>query len=467
MLKTLLFFLLPALVHAAPTEPISLAAVLQSVNSQYPPLLMALIERDIASGRLRQAQGAFDLNFLSKGSFNPSGFYDGSAADFVFDQPLPFWGGNAFAGYRVSSGSLADYDKNRTQIDGELRMGLRLNLLRDGPIDSRRAALWKARLDQEIADPFIQRQRLDITRTATRAYVNWLAMGLRLGVTENLRRIAQDRDDAIAQLVEAGQLAPIVKVDNERLVLSRELAVVQAQRRFEAASIELSLFFRDAQAEPMRITRQHLATEFPKIEMVLRENVAPATLAAYRLRPELRRINLVAQKFGIDEKLAKNGLLPNLDLTASVSEDVGRSPYKDLNETESMLGLEFKMPLPLNEASGRLEVVKAELARLDADAKFTRDRIGAEIQDAWSAISAAYLQIGQTRRNVELSEQLEAGERERFEKGASDLLALQIREQAAFDARLMEVDARADFFRAKADFEAATAVALKRAVQAK
>lgn len=462
MLKSLCLFLLPLLAHAATVEPISLAAVVKSVNSQYPPYLMALIERDIAAGRLRQAQGAFDLNFLSKGSFNPSGFYDGSSADFVFDQPLPFWGGNAFAGYRISSGYLADYDKSRTQVDGELRMGLRLNLLRDGPIDSRRAALWKARLDQEIADPFIQRQRLDIVRTASRAYVNWLAMGLRLGVTENLRRIAQDRDDSIGQLVAAGQLAPIVKVDNERLVLSRELAVVQARRRFEAASIELSLFFRDALGQPIQVTRQHLPAQFPNVELLVKENLGPATKAAYRLRPELRRINLVAQKFGIDEKLAKNGLLPNLDLTATVSEDIGSSPYKDLNQTESMLGLEFKMPLPLNEANGRLEVVKAELARLDNDAKFTRERITAEILDGWSAISAAAEQIGQTRRNVELSEQLERGERERFEKGASDLLALQIREQAAFDARLLEVDARADFFRAKADFEAATAEGLKR-----
>jgi outer membrane protein TolC len=462
MIKYLCIWLIPFLATAATVEAISLPAVLKSVNSQYPPYLMALIERDIASGRLRQAQGAFDLNFLARGSFNPSGFYDGNSADFVFDQPLPFWGGNVFAGYRISSGTLADYDKNRTQIDGELRMGIRVNLLRDGPIDARRAALWKARLDQEIADPFIQRQRLDIVRTASRAYFNWLAMGLRLGVTENLKRIANDRNDAIAKLVTAGQLAPIVKVDNERLVISRELAVVQARRRFEAASIELSLLYRDAQGEPMTITRQHLPSQFPKVEFLVKENVPTATTAAYRLRPELRRINLVAQKFAIDEKLAKNANLPNLDLTASVDQNQGDGPYKDLNKTESTIGLEMRMPLPFNDAKGRLEVVKAELSRLDADAKFTKERIAAEIRDGWSAFSAAYEQIGMTKRNVELSDQLEAGERERFEKGASDLLALQIREQAAFDARLMEVDAKADFFRAVADYEASTAEILKR-----
>ena len=41
-----------------------------------------------------------------------------------------------------------------------------------------------------------------------------------------------------------------------------------------------------------------------------------------------------------------------------------------------MVGLEFKLPLQRNEAKGRLEVVKAELLRLDADAKFAREQIG-------------------------------------------------------------------------------------------
>jgi hypothetical protein len=95
-LVCLFFLLLVARIGAA--EAITLDGVLTSVTAKYPPYLMALIERDIAAGRLRQAQGAFDLGFVSKGSFNPSGFYDGGAADFVFDQPLPFWGGNVFLG---------------------------------------------------------------------------------------------------------------------------------------------------------------------------------------------------------------------------------------------------------------------------------------------------------------------------------------------------------------------------------
>ena len=444
-------------------EKLSLEALRRSVQKQYPPYLMALIERDLARGRARQAVGAFDLQFSGRGSMNPSGYYDGRNGDFGLDQALPFWGGNVFAGYRISSGSLADYDKSRTQLDGELRAGIRLNLLRDGTVDARRAALWKARLDREIADPFIQRVHLDLMRNAARSYFQWMAMGMRVGLSEQLLRVAKNRDAAVAEMVQKGQLAPIVKTDNERLVVSRELAQVQARRRFEAASLELSLFFRDEKDEPVVPTRASLPASFPTLKDAEVGSGAsdPEIGRAFELRPELRRIQLVASKFQIDQRLAKNNLLPNLDLTASMAEPLGKGPYKDRKETEAVVGLEFRLPLQRNEARGRLETATAELERLNADAQFARDRIVAEIRDAKSAIWAALEQIRQTSRNVDLAEQLEEAERTKFNQGAADLLALQIREQATFDARLLEVDALAEFFRAEADYEAATALGLE------
>ena len=51
--------------------PLHLEDVLRSVTNQYPPLLAALIERDIANGRLRSAQGAFDFNIFADGLWYP------------------------------------------------------------------------------------------------------------------------------------------------------------------------------------------------------------------------------------------------------------------------------------------------------------------------------------------------------------------------------------------------------------
>jgi outer membrane protein TolC len=458
----LLFLLITAAAHAKDLkqDALKLSDVLESVTNRYPPYLMALIERDIAAGRLRQAQGAFDVGFLARGSFNPTGYYDGSSADFVFDQPLPFWGGNVFAGYRVSSGALADYDKTRTQRDGEFRAGLRLNLLRDGPIDRRRADLWKARLDQEMADPFIQRQYLDVVRTASRAYYNWVAMGLRLHVTRDLLRVATERDSAIAEMVAKGLAAPIVQVDNQRLVVSRELALIQAQRRVDAAAIELSLFLRDQNDDPRMPQPWQMPSSFPALGETPPEAGGAVVSGAFRLRPELRRIDLLRTRTGIDHRLARNSLLPNLDVTASTGQNIGGGPYKDRAENETNIGVEFRIPLQRNEAKGRVQVVEAELERLARDAQFARERIVAEIRDAASAMNAASQQVERARRNVELSRELEAGEQKRLTQGAADLLALQIREQATFEAALFEIDARADYFRAAVDYEAATAARL-------
>ena len=70
----------------------------------------------------------------------------------------------------------------------------RLPLLRDGNIDRRRAALWQAQIDQELADPIILRQYLDFTRSAALSYYTWVASGQRLALAEELLRIAKDRD---------------------------------------------------------------------------------------------------------------------------------------------------------------------------------------------------------------------------------------------------------------------------------
>ena len=203
----------------------------------------------------------------------PKGYYDGSSGDVSLDQRLPFWGANVFAGYRRSSGLLADYDKDRTQRDGEFRAGLRFNLLRDGPIDRQRAERLKAKLDLGLADPFIERQQLDIIRSATRSYYQWAAAGLRETVALEQLKVAQDRAAALTEQAKKGMVAPIVVTDNERLIVSRQLIATQARRRFEAAALELSLFYRGPDDQPITPARERLPKDLPAFDVIFLRNV--------------------------------------------------------------------------------------------------------------------------------------------------------------------------------------------------
>jgi outer membrane protein TolC len=440
-------------------KPLLLPEVLASVKKMYPPFLAALIDQDIAKGRIRQALGSFDLNLNSGGAQSLAGPNDGAAGYALLDQPLPFWGGSVYGGYTsyadyylLSSGYLPNYRKNNSlgNSEGVGLVGMRIPLLRDGVIDERRAKLWQAKIDQELADPVILRQYLDFIRAATISYYTWLASGQRLALTEELLRIAQDRDSAIAEQVRFGAAAPIVQVNNQQMVVSREIALVLAKRKFQASAIELSLFYRTLESsQPIIAQRKRVPKAFPP-QPKMEESRMTADLAkAVFQRPEMRRIELLLKKADIDQKLAKNTLLPNLDIGLLAAQPAF---YGD-TELEGLVQL--KMPLQQREAEGRVVVADSAISRLNLEKQFTRDRIVADVRDAFISVDAAHQALMKTRRNIDLAHQLESAEQERMKLGATDMLNLQIREQFAFDAEVMGVEAQADYFRAQANYDAA------------
>jgi outer membrane protein TolC len=442
---------------AAPT-PLTLAEVLAGVTNQYPPLLAALIERDIADGRLRGAEGSFDFNVFARLFGTPAGYYESGTLDSGFEQFTGLWGSTVFGGYRINRGDLLpDYDPNRTQPGGEVRVGVRVPLLRDGAIDRRRADLYRARLDRELADPFIRRQQLDFIRAATVAYYNWLAAGARWRVSEEVLRLAHDRAEALTNQVVTGLIPRLALVDNQRLVVAREIGVVQARRRFEAASLALSLFVRDANSEPVTTGRDRLPPAFPEPAPPDARQLAAAIDLALQRRPEMARLELALGKLEVDRRLARNQLLPNLDASLSATQDLGPDRYFDKSEFEVQAGVELRVPLQRRQARGRLTEVEGQIAQLENERRFAGDRIRNEVRDAFSALVAAHEQTLQTSLNVGLARELQEAELERLRRGAADLLALQLREQAAFDAEILAVDALFEYFRALADYQAATA----------
>jgi len=463
MLSTLLIVRLAGTGQAAPgvapgDGPLLLEEVLQSVTNRYPPLLAALIERDIAAGRLRSSLGSFDFQTFAKYTGVPQGYYESQTLDAGFEQFTGIWGSTLYGGYRLNRGSgLPDYDKNRTQGDGEPRIGLKVPLLKDGSIDRRRAAVLQARLDQELADPFILRQQLDFIRAASVAHASWAAAGRRWRLSEDLLRLADSRAAALSTQATAGLIPKIVVTDNRRLVVSRQLALVQARRRFEAASIALSLFHRDAEGNPRVTGISRVPAGAGEMSPPQSTQVEADIAQALGGRPEIRRLKLSLERAEVDVRLARNQLLPNLDAGVAVSRDFGEERYKDKRDTEVEVGVEFKMPLQRRDAKGKLEVAEAQVNRIVVEERMARDRVAAEIRDAFSALQAAWEQIGQAQLNVELAAELEAAEGVRFERGASDLLAVQIREQAGFEARTAEVDLIAEYFRSLADYRAAIA----------
>jgi outer membrane protein TolC len=377
------------MVGVGAAQELRLEEVLDSVKQQYPPYLAVLIEQDLRNGRARQAMGAFDARLLANSVLTPLGYYSGSSNFAGVEQPLMNWGGGIYGGYRFSGNDLPDYDKSRTQEAGNAVIGFRVPLLRDGVIDGRRAALFRARIDQELADPIILRQYLDFIRSGTVAYFNWLAAGYRVNLAQDLLRNAEDRQEAVVEMVEKGAQAPVVRVDNERLVVSRKLGLVSARRRLEMAELELSLFHRDAADQPIRVGVERLPKAFPPLRPPSEDEQREAVAKAKLFRPEIRRLELLLERNEVEKRLAKNQLLPNLDLAVELNQGLGERTQKDMDQTELQARVQLAVPLQRREAKGAVEVALAQERQLETELQFARDQITQSVSDALSAVKAA------------------------------------------------------------------------------
>lgn len=441
------------------TKALELDEVLSTVRQQYPPLLAVWLQQDIATGRVRKAEGSFDTTLTASLQLRPVHFYDATNAEVLFDRPFRNSGGSIFGGYRITGGFLPEYERKIRNADGgEAVLGFRLPLLQNREFDGRRATLGKAELDKELARPIILRQQLDFLRAARVTYYTWLAAGKRLGIAEQLLLVAKERDTSIQQKVSEGALAPILQIDNYRLVVNREIAVLKAEREFEGAAIALSLFYRNlSTGEPLQPTRAELPADFPAIPEVAQFDLISDRARALFRRPEVRQIDLLLSKGLIDRRLAENNLKPKLDLLIEINQAIGSNRPDDIDHFEIEALFNYSVPIGRNEAKGRIQVVEANLAKLRTERTFAHEKIIADTNDSYTAFEAAAQALDRTLLNVQLSEELERAENIKFKQGATDLLALQIREQATFDARQLEIDARFHAFQSLANYYAAVA----------
>lgn len=441
------------------SEPLLLGEVLDSVLRHFPAILAAQKEQRAAEAELLAARGAFDplLRLRAEGAL--LGYYQNGRLDVSLEQPTPLWGTRFFAGWRLGSGSFADYDgKLATNDYGEVRVGAVVPLWRNGPIDRTRAAIKRATIGQTLAGQTVTQQRLEAVRLGSQRYWEWTAAGQRLHIAHGLQRLAAERDGALAERVRHGDLPELERIDNQRLVLSRKSLLIAAQRGLEQAQIELSIYLRDAQGEPWLAPAERLPSELPPPEprLLTKERLAADIQSALSRRPEAERLRLQLEQLGIDRDLAKNQLAPAVDVGLAFSQDLGAG-----SSTRTPPVLEgsvlFDMPIPNRTAKGRLGAAEALMARLQAQARLVRDRICAEVQDVQSLLKAAEQRAAVARAELQLSQKVEAAEHQRFELGDSTLVLVNLREQATADAALREIDARLDYHRAQALYSAVLA----------
>lgn len=441
-----------------PPTALFLPEVVASVHGTFPMIDAALQEITISNGNALAAWGEFDLKLKAQSEAGPTGFYRTYRNSAGFLKPL-YHGGNVFAGYRIGRGDFQPwYLERQTNDGGEFKTGTRVPLVRNRKIDARRANLWRANYDQQLAQPEIRGQLIGFVRDASIIYWTWVAAGRQYEIGKAALKLSEDRNEGFEKRVAKGDLAPPALRDNERSIASRKAKLIDLKRKLDQSAVKLSLFFRTPDGAPL-IPDSIQLPNFPEpmpIDTAFREADIKTALS---MRPELESLDVLRRRVEVDAAQASNDLLPNVDAQVIASQDVGHptSKKRDKSQFELEVGVFVDVPLERRKGYGKLSAARGKLAQLAAKRQFTEDKIVAEVQAIYAALVAAYDRVTRTREAREGAEFLAGVELRKFELGQSNLLSVFQREQIAIEAATVEVEALLDYYIARADYAAALA----------
>ncbi len=443
-------------------QPIQLTEdfFLLQVKSHHPILLLARLKQQSVTAQRLEKQGAFDPSINAGSAFKR---YNSSAdlgkvqevvdSQFSIDF-LTRYGIRITAGMNLAIGDIKT-PVYPTGEGGEYFVDITLPLFRGAGINPESAGESKAFLREDQA-VFLRRQvELLLLPDALNHYWNWVGAKEKLGVENELLEIAQFRTKAVQQKIEKGLLPEITGIEAEREVQRRLGRLYKAERVLQEAAFKLARFLWHENLEPASTpVPNQVPGNIPLPVRYTKERLSQGKLQALSNRPELQILNLAKEMAGIDQQLAQNTLLPQIDLFVTPGYQVGEGAIEGGGEI--VAGISMSLPLFQRSSRGQVEQAKIAIENLTVRERQTIREIMLQIADKVSAVNATFDRYQAAEQELKLAKQLESGEKSRFEYGDSTLFLVNRRERASGEAKLGLINVLVEYHQAVADFRAAT-----------
>lgn len=440
--------------EGGPSAPFTLEEVHSWIDRSHPLLKGAAAEKTIARGKLLKALGAFDpvlvndteLERFISSSQPEKGTQTVGYNDTLFEARHP-WGIRGSLGYRRAIGDarIPDLAFGENQ---QLVLGGFLPLLRGLLVNPERAELQRSELAAPLADIKIAQTRQDLFLAAAHQFWEWVAAAKMLEVEQQALAVAEERYQQMEERAKAGAIAPIEVVEAGQEVHRRREIVIAARRRLEQEQFKLSMFLWEHGAPTTPPLER--VPEFPTMSQIPDlEEVRLHKLSAVKERPEIKELEVEAKINHIDLALAKNNLLPNLDVEAAPA----RAPEKFVLGLGYRFGVELRFPLFQRRGRGEVLQAQGQAERLVMAKAFRENQVAVDVDNALSAIERAKERIEEASQALRLAEIVEEGERYRFGLGASTVLFVNLRERNTVDAKKQVIVAKAEFHKAVAFYQ--------------
>jgi cobalt-zinc-cadmium efflux system outer membrane protein len=456
-----------------PGTVLSLGEVIEAVQNKDPRLRAARYQVDYAEGQILSARSSFDTVFSFENIAQPP--YRSQLTRLRLDQATPLYGLTAWVGYQIGTAGprlvpttctaplsfdFSGCGRPVNSSGGEIFTGFTLPLLRGGWTDRRRTDIKQSKLERDRMGHARDATQLMLELEAAKAYWHWVEAGMNMKIEQQLLDLAVARNDKLLRQIELGAVDRMVGLDNERVILDRQARLVTAERQLRGAALDLSLYLRDENGDPVVVGPERLPNHLPAMPPPSEYNLDSDIEAALEQRPDLRMQQRNFEQSNVEVRWAVNQRVPRLDFSAQLNHEFGSNPNLDPGElvplrTNMFTWVHLEVPIPMRFGRGQVRSAESTRRVIGAEMQLLENQITVEVADAHIAVETAYQTAMLAGQQVGLTQQLAAAELKRFELGDGDLLLVNLRELAIADAASAEVTAVTEYFIAKAHLEVA------------
>jgi outer membrane protein TolC len=249
------------------------------------------------------------------------------------------------------------------------------------------------------------------------------------------------------------QLQLIAAVDTlvaRQGVAARQATLVDAirQRRDTADALMFLVYGREAAA---RVRTEEIAAVHARIEAPSPPSLDQAEAEALSRRPDLLALREDLGRLHLVEQVAKNGLLPGLNLTGSVTTQTqnasrvqlwGVDRAGDVRSAGWQCGIEFALPLGNDLAKARHAQATLRLTQQELALASVENAVRNEIRQAVRGITSSVERLEYANEAVTLAQQQYKSETQRLDLGLTDSFRLLQYEDQVAAAQLEEARAR-------------------------
>lgn len=466
-----LLILLPVVARAEPvtddsalkaassrTAPLTISEVLARIELTHPLLQAAGAERAKARAKILKALAAWEPTFKNVTrtqrfqtwnlTTSPTIFdtHNGGFADTKLEVGHP-WGFRVQGGLRSgygdhgNQGAIANIpDLKAFYEQQQLIVGGSFALLRGLMINEENAEFQQAELAAPQAEIKVAQKRQDLYLAGAVQYWDWQVAVKQAEVVRRALAVAEDRLAQVEGLAKGGRVAPLDVIEASQEVQKRREAAIYAQRKVEYEQYKLSLFLWENN-EPVT-PRPEWAPEFQgETPLPTNDEIAAYKVEAKESRPEVQDLYIEAKMNNIDIKLAKNKLLPKLNVEGGPTD--GATDW--IVGIGYRIGLHAEMPLFQREARGKVMAAEVSQQQLALKQQYTEQQVSFDVDNWLSAQVRARDRVAAATEALRLAKTLEEGERTRFNMGATTVLFVNLRERNVVESAYQLYRAQADY----------------------